>query len=116
MHQSTIVRARPAYCCRTGGWRRDARFPHALQEKRTMQRWPGAPGGFAPRNPRVTIRRIVGSFAPYRPQVLLVLAAVLVSSLLGLLPPFFLRRIVDEGLARGDISLVTRYTLLTLGA
>src|SRR5437588_9188281 len=81
-----------------------------------MQRWPGAPGGFAPRNPKVTIRRIVKSFAPYRRQVVLVLAAVFVSSLLGLLSPFFLRAIVDRGLYRGDIGLVSRFTLLTLAA
>jgi ATP-binding cassette subfamily B protein len=79
-----------------------------------MMGWAGGPGKFAPKNPRATLRRIVQSFAPYRRQVVLVLAAVFVSSLLGLLSPFFLRAIVDRGLYRGDIGLVTRFTLLTL--
>src|SRR5437870_1371939 len=82
-----------------------------------MGRWGGAPGGpVKARDPRATLRRITAAFVPYRRQVGLVLAAVFVSSLLGLLPPFFLRAIVDRGLTRGDLPLVTRYTLFTLAA
>jgi ATP-binding cassette subfamily B protein len=80
-----------------------------------MQRWNTSSAG-APRNSRASLRRIVGSFAPYKPQVALILAAVFISSFLGLLPPFYLRIIVDRGLSRGDLGLVTHYTLLTLAA
>src|SRR5438477_19744 len=71
-----------------------------------MMGWAGGPGKFAPRDPRATLRRIVKSFAPYRRQVVLVLAAVFVSSLLGLLSPFFLRAMV---------VLDWRLTLLAVG-
>lgn len=81
-----------------------------------MQRWPGAPGPTKLQHSSATVRRIVAAFAPYRPHVIWVLAAVLVSSLLGLLPPFFLRTLVDRGLSTGDFGLVTRLTVLTLVA
>lgn len=81
-----------------------------------MQRWQGPAGPQKLQDSRATIRRIIAAFAPYRLHVTWVLAAVLVSSLLGLLPPFFLRTLVDQGLSRGDFGLVTRLTLLTLVA
>src|SRR5438128_2185148 len=63
---------------------------------------------------RETVRRIARSFAPYRGQVLFTAIMVLGSAALGLLPPFFLRTLVNQGLAGRDLGLVTRYTLYTL--
>ncbi len=63
-----------------------------------------------------TIRRIVRTFAPYRTQVVGIAVAVLASVGLGLLPPFLLRAIINQGLLARDMEVVTRDTLLTLGA
>ncbi|MBM3947298.1 MAG: ABC transporter ATP-binding protein, partial [SAR202 cluster bacterium] len=65
---------------------------------------------------RAALRRVATCFGPYQAQTGVVVAAVLVASLLGLVQPFLLRVIVDEGLTRGDLGLVTRFTLLTLAA
>jgi ATP-binding cassette subfamily B protein len=48
--------------------------------------------------------------------VLVVVIAVLGSTLLGLAPPFLLRVIVDDGLTHGDIGLVTRLTLVSIAS
>jgi ATP-binding cassette subfamily B protein len=42
--------------------------------------------------------------------------AVLLSATLGILSPFFLQRIVNQGLLGHDLGVVTRFTLYTLGA
>jgi len=81
-----------------------------------MQRWNSGPPPLKKGDTRATLRRIATSFTPYRAQVVWVLVAVFISSLLGLLPPFFLRVIVDRGLSEGNFGLVTYYTLLTLAA
>ena len=63
-----------------------------------------------------TARRVVRAFAPYKPQIAWIVVSVLVSSALGLLSPFYLRTIVNEGLLGPDLNVVTRYTLYTLAA
>lgn len=80
-----------------------------------MQHQNGGPPAVKKDNAQ-TFRRIAASFQPYRAQVIWVLVAVIVSSLVGLVPPFLLRVIVDRGLVTGDIGLVTRFTLFTLVA
>jgi ATP-binding cassette subfamily B protein len=74
---------------------------------------PGKPDT-PPRDDRATLRRVVALFAAYRMQVVLVLAAVLVSSLIGLVPPFLLKVIIDRGLAERNLELVTRLSLITV--
>ena len=63
-----------------------------------------------------TVRRVVRTFAPYRTQVVGITLAVLGAAGLGLLPPFLLRAIINRGLLARDMEVVTRDTLLTLGA
>jgi ATP-binding cassette subfamily B protein len=82
-----------------------------------MQRGGRGPGDASgPADRKATMRRIIRTFEPYKPQVAVVLAAVLVSSLVGMLPPFFLRAIVDQGLVGRDFALITRYSLFTIAA
>lgn len=81
-----------------------------------MQRSPGNSPTTGPRVSSATMRRVGESFTPYRAQVVLVLVAVLIGSLIGVLPAFFLRTIVDQGLAARNFPLVTRYTLYSLTA
>ena len=61
-----------------------------------------------------TLLRVARSFAPYKPQVILIILSVLTSAALGLLSPFFLLKIVNEGLIAQRLDVVTRYTLFTL--
>ncbi|MHB8459318.1 MAG: ABC transporter ATP-binding protein [Candidatus Limnocylindrales bacterium] len=43
-----------------------------------------------------TIRRIAAFFRPYRPQVAIVLTAIVVTSLLGLINPYLLKLLIDD--------------------
>lgn len=61
-----------------------------------------------------TLQRVTRSFAPYKPQVILIIISVLASATLGLLSPFYLQIIVNEGLLKQHLDIVTRYTIFTL--
>jgi ATP-binding cassette subfamily B protein len=65
---------------------------------------------------KTTLKRIVRIFAPYRAQIALTALAVLVSATLGLLSPFFLQTIVNQGLLARRLDVITRFTLYTLTA
>ena len=68
-----------------------------------------------PINPETT-KRVRASFLPYRGTIALIAGAVLISAALGLLSPYYLRIIIDEGLTRRDLSVVTRFSLYTVVA
>ncbi len=78
------------------------------------------PGPFAasasPRKPlaRATLGRVAGTFAAYSWQLAGIAALVLLSAALGLLTPFYLRTLINDGLLRSNFGLITHYTLLTL--
>ncbi|HLV81455.1 MAG TPA: ABC transporter ATP-binding protein, partial [Chthonomonadaceae bacterium] len=63
---------------------------------------------------RTTVRRVMSTFRPYRPQLELTFVAVLASASLGLMSPFFLQTIINQGLLAGSLSVVTRFTIYTL--
>lgn len=65
---------------------------------------------------RETVKRVALTFVPYKRQVALTIAAIMVSVVLGLLPPWYLKVIIDDGLAKGDMGVITRYTLYTIAA
>jgi ATP-binding cassette subfamily B protein len=63
----------------------------------------GGPFGHQPAGPPIpkerrgrTLRRIVAFFKPYRPQVAIVLVAILSTSLIGLINPYLLKLLIDE--------------------
>lgn len=92
----------------------------------------GARGGLGPRGflteeekknrPQVSkdlIIRILSYLKPYRLQFLFVLAAIILASIIGLLPSVITGRIVDEALLGKDMSLLLKllfYAFLTLTA
>jgi ATP-binding cassette subfamily B protein len=49
-----------------------------------------------------TIRRILVFFAPYRPQIVVVLVAILATSLIGLANPYLLKLLIDEAIPERD--------------
>lgn len=63
-----------------------------------------------------TLKRVITTFSQYRPQLLGILVLVLASAGLGILSPFYLRSLINEGLLKNDLSVITHYSLLTLAA
>ena len=64
--------------------------------------------------PRATVQRVTQAFKPYQWQLISIALLVLASAALSLLAPFYLRTIIDEGLHKSNLNIVTHYTLLTL--
>ena len=74
-------------------------------------------GGGPPSKPvsAETKKRIVQAFAPYKSQLALIALCVLLSAGLGLLSPYWLRKIIDDGLSgSGGMPVVVHYSILTL--
>ncbi|MCO5296450.1 MAG: ABC transporter ATP-binding protein/permease [Fimbriimonadaceae bacterium] len=63
---------------------------------------------------RATLKRVIGLFAPYRAKVILTLITVMVGVLMGLLPPLFLKIIIDDGLQKGNLHTVMAFSLWTV--
>ena len=61
-----------------------------------------------------TVRRIAGFFRPYRPQVAIVVVAILATSLLGLINPLLLGVIFDQVLVGHDYSHLNLYVGLMI--
>ena len=65
---------------------------------------------------RTTVKRVFTTFASYRLYLVGILILVLCSAALGLLSPFFLRALINRGLLKNDLGVITHYSLLTLAA
>ena len=79
-------------------------------------RW-GAQADFTPVPPERrarTLRRIAAFFGPYKLQVLVVLVAIIATSLLGLVNPFLLERLIDEVIVGQDYSKLNLYVGLMI--
>ena len=63
---------------------------------------------------RALLRRILGLFKPHMKLVWMTGFAVLVGVLVGLLPPFFLREIVDHGFQQNRLDVIAEYSLFTV--
>jgi ATP-binding cassette subfamily B protein len=62
-----------------------------------------------------TVRRIVQFAAPYRRELTIFLALILVDALITVATPLILRRIIDDGVVQHDTALVTRLAFLAAG-
>ncbi|MFM7323210.1 MAG: ABC transporter ATP-binding protein [Armatimonadota bacterium] len=76
-------------------------------------------GGFGPQGGRKPLRpdtakRVVRSFGAYPAEMAAIVGLVLASAGIGLLPPYYLRAIVDQGFGEKNLGIVTHFTLLTL--
>jgi ATP-binding cassette subfamily B protein len=63
-----------------------------------------------------TIRRIVAFFGPYRLQVVVVLVAILATSLIGLVNPYMLKLLTDEVIIGQDYSQLNLYVAIMIVA
>ncbi|TAJ99252.1 MAG: ABC transporter ATP-binding protein [Chloroflexota bacterium] len=78
---------------------------------------PGAtpPPPIPPERRGRTIRRIVAFFGPYRLQVVVVVAAILLTSGLGLINPILLKLLIDDAIPSLDFSRLNLYVGLMIG-
>ena len=53
-----------------------------------------------------TLRRVAAAFAPYKFQVVLVLTAILLTTVLGLVNPFLIQFIFDDAIGKRNITLL----------
>ncbi len=60
------------------------------------------------------MRRVVTLFGAYKPHLAGIFVLVLLSAMLGLFAPFYLRSLINDGLVKKNLGIVTHYTLLTL--
>jgi ATP-binding cassette, subfamily B, bacterial len=86
----------------------------------------GGPGGFfgggpapdfepVPKERRGrTIRRILTFFGPYRPQIGVVLVAILLTSFIGLINPYLLKLLIDVAIPQQDLGLLNLYVGLMI--
>src|ERR1022692_1240195 len=74
----------------------------------------GVPAGPAKKLRPDTLKRIATSFRPYRGEVAMTVVLVVVSVFLGLLPPLFLKHIVDDGLTKNDVAVTAAYSVYTI--
>ncbi|QYK53794.1 MAG: ABC transporter ATP-binding protein [Fimbriimonadaceae bacterium] len=65
---------------------------------------------------KAMIRRIVGLFAPHKKMVFLTTLAVLVGVLLGIVPPYLIMKIIDEGITHKNLGVIAQYSILMLFA
>jgi ATP-binding cassette subfamily B protein len=66
---------------------------------------PDRPAGAAAR--RANLRRVARLFGPYRIQLGSVLALIVVSSVLGIVSPFLLKRVLNEAIPDRDLTLLS---------
>lgn len=67
-----------------------------------------------PKITRETIFRITSYLKPYWKQMLMVVVAILMSSVLSILPSLLTGRMIDEGLIGRDLNMLVRLLLLSL--
>ena len=61
-----------------------------------------------------TIRRILVFFKPYRPQIAVVLIAILITSFLGLINPILLKLLIDVAIPQRNLFLLNVFVLLMI--
>jgi ATP-binding cassette subfamily B protein len=64
---------------------------------------------------RAVVRRVWTFARHYRRMLWFFLAAIVVSSLVGILPPLVFKRIIDDAIPAGDLGQVNRLAALSLG-
>ena len=72
-------------------------------------------GGGPPKKvSKETLKRVASAFLPYRPQVIFIIVLVLVSAGMSICSPFFLQHLVNDGLIKRNLGVVTYFSVATL--
>src|SRR6266851_2114845 len=53
-----------------------------------------------------TLRRVAQAFSPYKAQIVLVLTAIILTTVLGLVNPFMIQFIFDDAIGKGNSTLL----------
>ncbi len=61
-----------------------------------------------------TVRRVVQAFSPYKFQILLVVIAILLTTVLGLVNPFMIQFIFDDAIGKRNINLLIIFVSIML--
>ena len=69
----------------------------------------------APKVTKGLLKRVFSYLIPYKGQMGLVIVCILLSSLLSTLPSILTGRMIDEGLIAGNLPVLVRLILLSLG-
>ncbi len=72
------------------------------------------PARLSPEQRNRTVRRIAAFFAPYRAQVAVVTGAILLTSLLGIVNPLLLERLIDDAIPNRDLFKLNLYVGLMI--
>jgi ATP-binding cassette subfamily B protein len=62
-----------------------------------------------------TVRRIVGFARPYRRELAIFIGIVIADAIISVATPLLFGRIIDDGIARQDVALVTNLALVVAG-
>lgn len=62
------------------------------------------------------MKRVFGLFKPYPAQMVWTVVLVLLSAGIGLATPFFLQTIINDGLIKHNLGVISEYTLLSVAA
>ncbi|HWQ43566.1 MAG TPA: ABC transporter ATP-binding protein [Desulfosporosinus sp.] len=68
-----------------------------------------------PKVTRKMLVRILSYFIPYRMKMLLVISSIILTSILGLVPPILIKDIIDKALPQKDLKLLSIYILISIG-
>lgn len=63
---------------------------------------------------RATLSRVVALFGAYKSHLAGIFVLVLASAFVGLLAPFYLQSLINDGLLKQNLGVVSHYTILTL--
>lgn len=63
---------------------------------------------------RALLRRVAGLFRPHLKDVFRTTIAVAIGVCLGIVPPFLIEIIIDQGIQKKDLGVITVYSLLTV--
>ena len=61
-----------------------------------------------------TVQRVAQAFSPYKFQVVLVLLAIILTTVLGLINPLLIGRIFDDAIGKGNMSLLIIYVIIMI--
>ncbi|HZT98767.1 MAG TPA: ABC transporter ATP-binding protein [Ktedonobacteraceae bacterium] len=61
-----------------------------------------------------TVRRVAKAFSPYKFQIVLVVLAILCTTVLGLVNPLLIQRIFDDGIQKRNVNLLILYVSIMI--
>jgi ATP-binding cassette subfamily B protein len=63
-----------------------------------------------------TMKRVLEAFRPYRPKLVMILAAILITSFLGLAPSLLISHVFDDAIGKGNAGLLLIYVSIMAAA